>query len=79
MSVSKESFICYEAVKESKITEMWNIRKVSFYADIPDDDVIYIQKNYEALAKVHITPVTTRLALVKANEILSEFGDQDSN
>lgn len=74
MSISKESFIAYEAVKESKITNMNEIRKVSFYADILDEEVLYIKKNYEALAKVHLTPVTTRLALVKAQEILGEFG-----
>lgn len=75
MSVSKESFISYEAVKESKIIPMHDTRKVSFYADIDDEEVLYIKKNYDALAKVHITPVTTRLILVKAQEIHGEFGE----
>lgn len=73
--ISKETFISYEAVKESKITNMNDIRTVGFWADILDEEVLYIQKNYEALSKVHLTPVTTRLALVKAQEILSAFGD----
>lgn len=75
MSVSKESFIAYEAVKESKIIPMYDTRKVSFYADIDDEEVLYIKKNYEALSKVHITPITTRLILTKAQEIMEEFGD----
>lgn len=75
MSVSKEAFVSYEAVKESGIVKMYDIRKVSFYADILDEEVIYIQKNYDALSKVHLTPVTTRLILTKAQELMEEFGE----
>lgn len=79
MSVSKEAFIAYEAVRESGVTNMYDTRKVSFYADIADEDVMYIIKNYSSLAKVYLTPITTRLALVKAKEIRVEAGLDDED
>tara|TARA_R100000773_G_scaffold23513_1_gene20669 strand:+ start:10366 stop:10629 length:264 start_codon:yes stop_codon:yes gene_type:complete len=49
MKITTEQFNKYEAVRESGLTNMFNVRLVSNLSGLTNAQIFYIMKNYKAL------------------------------
>ena len=50
MNITQEEFDAYETVRQSGITNMFNVSVVSDYSGLSRDKIITIMKNYNTLA-----------------------------
>ena len=51
MSITQEEFDAYEEVRQSGVTNMFNVSVVSDYSGLSRDKIITIMSNYDTLAK----------------------------
>ena len=51
-SISREKFESYEQVRQSGVTNMFNVKLVCDLAELTRDEVMYIMKHYGELSKV---------------------------
>jgi len=51
MEISKEDFEAYEKVRESGVTNMFDVKTVSQISGLERDTIIEIMKNYSDLVK----------------------------
>ena len=47
--ITEKEFRAYELVRQSCITNMFNVSEVCEYTNLPRDKVIYIMENYRIL------------------------------
>ena len=50
MSITQEEFDAYEDVRQSGVTNMFNVSVVSDYSGLSRDKIVTIMKNYNTLA-----------------------------
>ena len=50
MNITQDEFDAYEDVRESGVTNMFNVSVVSDYSGLSRDKIITIMKNYNTLA-----------------------------
>ena len=51
MSITQEEFDAYEDVRQSGVTNMFNVSVVSDYSGLSRDKIITIISNYDTLSK----------------------------
>ena len=51
MNITQDEFAAYEDVRESGVTNMFNVSVVSDYSGLSRDKIITIMSNYDTLAK----------------------------
>ena len=51
MSITQDEFAAYEDVRESGVTNMFNVSVVSDYSGLSRDKIITIMENYNTLAE----------------------------
>ena len=50
MNITQDEFAAYEDVRESGVTNMFNVSVVSDYSGLSRDKIVTIMKNYNTLA-----------------------------
>ena len=50
MNITQDEFNAYEDVRESGVTNMFNVSVVSDYSGLSRDKIVTIMKNYNTLA-----------------------------
>jgi len=53
MEITKDEFGSYEAVRESGVTNMFNVSVVSDLSGLSKEKIFFIMENYEALEKTY--------------------------
>ena len=53
MSITQDEFNAYEDVRESGVTNMFNVSVVSDYSGLSRDKIITIMENYNTLAQTY--------------------------
>ena len=51
MNITQDEFAAYEDVRESGVTNMFNVSVVSDYSGLSRDKIITIMENYNTLAE----------------------------
>lgn len=54
MEITKEQFMAYEEVRQSGVTNMWNVKLVVELAGLEENQVLFIMKNYRSLAEKYM-------------------------
>jgi len=49
MEITKDDFLDYEEVRQSGVTNMWNVNLVCELSGLEDKQVMFIMKNYSKL------------------------------
>lgn len=53
-TITKEKFDAYESVRESGVTNMWNVDLVSQISGLSEEEILLIIKNYSILADKYL-------------------------
>ena len=48
--ITKKEFLSYESVRQSGVTNMFDVHRVEEYSDLPKDKIFIIMKHYVLMA-----------------------------
>ena len=54
MGITKTQFLAYESVRQSGVTNMWDVRVVAGLSGLTEEEILKVIKNYGSLSKKYL-------------------------